>query len=199
MRVAIVELSCSCARGESAVQLASALKDMAEVHLFLPTGTEQSKGPMLGAKRHEILPLSFPGHPWRTVLAQANPLVYAMNAKLIRRVAPDIVHFAVPHHANALVIPLLNVPFCITLYGNQDLIGRAGLFQGEMHRRSLTLANHLIVVRPSLREGLSRMGIEHDRVSVIPQGQEGFAQHHLALYRRMLAKVAPSGWVLYGE
>lgn len=198
MRVAIVALSCTGDMRESTLHLTRSLLDQAEVHLFVPTGTEVDREVACAGFWHETLPISFAGHAWRRVLTQANPLVHAANAKRVRRVLPDIVHFAVPHHANALMIPLLNAPACLTLHGCQELSGAAGLIRGDLQRRALAQAEHLVVEERSLREDLLQSGMSPERVSLIPQEQEDFASRHLTLYRRITERLHASGWALYG-
>lgn len=178
MRVAIVALSCHGGMLHYTSQLANSLAGVADVHLFTPARPGLSDYFSPDVIVHPTIPLSFPGQPWRGILAQANPLIHATNAKRIRRIAPDVVHFTTPHHANSLVLPLLGKPVCCTLHDPTVHIGEATPLRDFMERRAVAMADRVIVHGEALREELAAQGMAQERIRVIPHGDYGFLKRH---------------------
>lgn len=185
MRLAIVDWSFRDSSRHSTVQLANSLQEVAEVHLFAPPSSGSLGDTVPGVVRHATLPLNFPGQPWRGSLVQANPLVHAVNAKRIRRVVPDIVHFVEAHYANAWVLPLLVAPVCISLHGPAALSLGASPIRAHLSTRALGLADRVIVDREALCEELTRYGLARERIALIPEREVGFNQCLFDVYRRM--------------
>lgn len=199
MRVAIVDWPSFGVVSEIAVRLANGLAEHVDVHVFVPSGSECPAGSEGDWTGHAMVPISVSGPSWRRVLIQANPLIHAANAKRIRRVAPDIVHFAALHPANALLLPLLSAPTCLTVTGLEPLLARGGRFREELRRRMVMTADHLVVESRAVWEALILSGRLPDGVSLIPPAHEVFAQRHLSLYQRLTEQMSGSGWALLGR
>lgn len=182
MRVAIVALSCHGGMLHYTSQLANALSEAANVHVFTPAKPEHAGYFSPALTMHATLPLSFPGQPWRGALAQANPLIHAENAKRIRRIGADVIHLVTPHHANALMIPLLGAPLCYTLHDPTSHVGETQPIRDALRRRTLDGVERVIVHGEALREELAAQGLSRERVAVIPHGDYGFLRRHAQGY-----------------
>ena len=199
MRVAIVDWSSLGVVSEVTVRLANELAEHVDVHVFVPSGIECPAGTGGDWTRHALVPISVSGPSWRRVLTQANPLIHAANAKRIRRVAPDIVHFTALHPANAMLVPLLSAPTCLTVTGIEPLSTRGGRFREEMRRRTVMIADQLVVESRAVRDALLLEGLPPDGVPLIPLAHEAFVQQHLSLYHRLTEQMPWSGWALLGR
>lgn len=176
MRVAIVALSCpEGGMLHYTSQLANALATFCDVHVFTPAKPELDGYFDDAVRLHPTVPLSFRSARSRSWLAQLNPFHHSENARRIRSIRPDVVHFTTSHPSNACLLALLGpLTTCFTLHDPTSHPGERSLLKDLLDRGAVSLASRIVVHGEALRAELLAQHVPLERIDVIAHGDYGF-------------------------
>jgi glycosyltransferase involved in cell wall biosynthesis len=176
MRIALVALSCQPGgMRHYASQLANALAEEAEVHVFTPdlAGLAPYLSPRVAG--HALRRLSAGGQRARNLLRQLNLASHAWNARAIRALAPDAVHLVTEHPCNPLMVALLDdLPICFTHHDPSGHLGEGAGWRRALAQLTARRADRVVVHAEALRAELAAQGLDPARVAVVPHGDYGF-------------------------
>lgn len=176
MRVAIVALSCpEGGMLHYTSQLANALASFCDVHVFTPAKPELDGYFDDAVHLHPTVPLSFRSARSRSWLAQINPLHHHENARRIRSIRPDVVHFTTAHPSNACLLALLGpAKSCFTLHDPTRHPGERSFLKDLLDRAAVALTSRIVVHGEALRAELLARHVPLARIDVIAHGDYGF-------------------------